>query len=346
MNSSRFLFYFLICFLVSVVDVLRDLNEEDFFEAIEHVPLIFLVTFVLTTSVYYLRLWLLKKSSLKTFAYKESKNKWILYSVIIIIKAIVFTFIIRSLAQIFQPDYTSYSLSGLFFWASFTAILCVILFVYVIEAFLESESEKKEFIIKLSEIENERMIAKYQALKNQLNPHFLFNSFNSLSALIELDSKKAESFLQGLSDVYRYNLDHSEDIVITLEKELELIKVYMQLQQIIFNNSLQITYNIDVDKLGYLLPPMTLELLVENAIKHNVVEKTSPLKIEISSKDNYVVVENNYQRRGDSISNTDSLGIGLKNLKNQYELIHDEKPTFKIEDGKYQAIIPLIKPSI
>ncbi|MEW7290296.1 sensor histidine kinase [Aquimarina sp. 2304DJ70-9] len=346
MNINRFLFYFLICFLVSVVDILRDLRQESFLEAIEYVPLVFIITFILTTGIYYLRLWILKKSPLNRFTHKESKSNKLLYGLIIIVKATVFTFIIRLLGQIFEPDYVSYSLTGLFFWGSFTVIISVILFVYVIEAFLESQAEKQEFVMKLNEIENERTVAKYQALKNQLNPHFLFNSFNSLSALMSIDINKADDFLQQLSSVYRYNLDHSEELVVPLDKEIKLIKSYMALQHIRFRESIQIIYQIDESKTNYLIPPMTLELLVENAIKHNIVEKTNPLHITIITKGDYIIVENNYQPRGTAVDQDSSFGIGLKNLKKQYELIHTEAPTFIVENNTYTARIPLIKPDI
>jgi sensor histidine kinase YesM len=335
----------LICFFVSVIDVLRDLKNESFIEAIEFVPATLIVTFLFTLSVHKVRNWILKMSFIKSFLIKKN-YKWMTYTFVILIKAIISTFIIRIIAKSYSPEYTSYALTGLFFWASFVAIVSIILMVYVIEAFLESELEKKEFSLKLTEIENERVVAKYQALKNQLNPHFLFNSFNSLSALIAIDVIKADAFLQELSNVYRYNLDHSEELVVSLKKELKLIKSYMALQNIRFRESITINYTIDNKKNDFLLPPMTLELLVENAIKHNRVEKTNPLKISIETHGNYVIVENGFQPRGTAVNKDSSLGIGLKNLKNQYELIHTEVPIFKIENGKYIARIPLITPNI
>jgi LytS/YehU family sensor histidine kinase len=234
----------------------------------------------------------------------------------------------------------------LIFWAISTALLFNILYVYQLEYFLLISEKKHTAEIKISKQQKEIFTSKYNSIKKQLNPHFLFNSFNSLSALINTDPKKADFFLQSLSEVYRYNLSYNEEIVITLENEMNLIEKYISLQQVRFGVGLEIRYNIASEKIKYLLPPMTLELLVENAIKHNIIEKTKPLQIRIITKENYVIVENNYQKRGNSLPQTDSLGLGLKNLTNQYELIHTEVPKFKVKNGLFQAIVPLIEPSL
>lgn len=344
MGKNRFLFYFLISFLVSLVDVLRDLGQESFLDAIDYSAYTFLATFLATTIIYYLRSWIFKNSKVKKFTDLKKSNKWLLYISAILTKSMFFALLVNVIGRIVSPQYSSYSLTGLFFWGSFIAVLCIVLFVYVIEAFLESEAQKREIAIKLSNIENEKIISKYLALKNQLNPHFLFNSFNSLSALISIDKEKAEDFLQKLSDVYRYNLTHSEEIVVPLEKELELARSYMVLQKIRFKEAIEIDYRIDPFKLNQLIPPMTLELLIENAIKHNIVTKNNPLKIKIYTLEADVVVENNYQSRTDS--KPDSFGIGLKNLEKQYRLIHNILPVFEVKDDKFLAVIPLIKPSI
>ena len=347
MNINRFLFYFLLCTLVNVVNFLRDLQYESPIEALKYVPYIFPTILTFTIGMYYLRLYILNLPFVISIIPKGRHGvKWAYWLLLIIIKSLLLALIAMVLSELFFPGYYDKSITSLFFWGNFMAIFCVILFAYVMEAFLESEAEKQEFVLKLNEIDNERTMAKYQALKNQLNPHFLFNSFNSLSALMDIDIEKADNFLQELSNVYRYNLDHNEELVVSLSKEISLIRSYMVLQRIRFRESIQITYQIDESKTNYLIPPMTLELLVENAIKHNVVEKTNPLHITIATKENYIVVENNFQPRGKAIDKDSSFGIGLENLKNQYELIHKEVPTFKVENNKYIANIPLITPNI
>lgn len=346
LKNGRIYIYLLIASLITLLNFLFELDQNSLEEALYETIIVFPLTLSLTFLVYKIRAYIYRNKILNTCA-NNSFNIKLIIAIIIIIKTFVLAVIIKYITHIaFNDEQNDIIFFDLIFWAISIALLFNILYIYQYEHFLLISEKKHQAELEVTKHQKEIFTSKYHSIKKQLNPHFLFNSFNSLSALIDIDSKKADSFLQGLSDVYRYNLDHSEEIVITLEKELELIKKYMNLQKIRFNNSLQIFYSIDSDKLNYLLPPMTLELLVENAIKHNIIEKTRPLKIKITTEGNYVIVENNYQQRGDSLTKADSLGIGLKNLKNQYELIYTEVPSFKIKDDIFQVIVPLIEPSI
>lgn len=337
----------LISFFLGLIEFLNDLEDENASEAFEFVPVIIPFSFVIILTIYYSRFYVLKHPLFTK--YIKNKNPiitWVFYIVFILIETLILTTVISVLGYFFGEDKMETGVTSLFYWISFTVIISLILFVYMMELFLDTESKKKEIEIKLSKIENESTRAKYLSLKKQLNPHFLFNSFNSLSALINIDVNKADQFLLELSNVYRYNLDHSEELVVPLNKELELIKSYMALQTIRFKESIHINYLIDKSKFSYLLPPMTLELLIENAIKHNIIEKKTPLNITIATIDNYIVVENNYQPRANPVNKYESHGIGLKNLKNQYELIYNEMPSFEVVDKKYIAKIPLLTPNL
>ncbi|WP_160114002.1 sensor histidine kinase [Aquimarina sp. AU119] len=345
MNNNRFLFYLLISILASLVDFLKDLGNEAPLEALEFLPVVLPTTFLFILAVYYLR-----KLIFKTRLYKAINEKNKLYrigfdSFLVVSKSFVFAFVAKIIAILLFWDYNEPYFFDLLFWGNFIAIFSITLFVYVLEAFLESESQKQEFKVKLAEFENEKSVAKYLALKKQLNPHFLFNSFDSLIGLIGEDPKKAEYFVEELSNVYRYSLNQSEEMVVTLKKELQLINSYLALQKIRFGESLELTTEIDFTQHDLLLPPMTLELLIENAIKHNVVEKNKPLKISIKASDNYVIVTNNYQPRANALSKN-SLKIGLSNLVNQYRFIYKILPTFEIKDEVYIATIPLIEPEL
>lgn len=327
-----------------VVNFLKDAADETPLDPVKYFPYICIIL-AFAWSIYYLRFYLVKLPFLNSPRLKKNNYyRWV-WLCFILLKSFIFSYVAATIAEVASPGERDVSITGVFFWATFTAVFCIVLFVYMLEAFFESETEKQAFTMKLNEIENERTIAQYHALKNQLNPHFLFNSFNSLYSLMTIDVEKAEHFLQELSNVYRYNLDHSEELVVSLNSEIHLIKSYMELQRIRFRESIQITYNITSSQLIYLLPPMTLELLVENAIKHNIAEKTNPLVIEVYTENDDVVVKNNYQPRKESKLNT-SLGIGNNNLRKQYELIHDRIPTFEIIDNTYVVRIPLIKPSL
>lgn len=180
---------------------------------------------------------------------------------------------------------------------------------------------------------------KFEVLKSQINPHFLFNSLNVLSGLINVDKAKAQLFIDEFSQIYRYVLETIEQPVVTLNQELEFMRSYLFLQQIRYGESLSYSVNIQSELLAMVVPPLTLQVLLENAIKHNIVNESKPLKIEIYSEGNFLFVKNNIQPK---ISGT-STGLGLKNLVKRYALISKLEPSFKVLNNHYVAKIPLIK---
>ena len=202
------------------------------------------------------------------------------------------------------------------------------------------EEEKNILLLKAEKQEKENILSQFETLKNQVNPHFLFNCLNALSSLVHDDPDLAEAFIVRLTRVYRYVLDLKDQDLISLEEELEFIKSYFFLQQIRFGNSLHMYTQIDSKWLSYKIPPLTLQLLVENAIKHNIISRENPLTVELYAEDSgNFVVKNNYQLRNEKV---DSTGIGLTNLKARYQFLSDKKPTFFIEDGFYYAKVPIL----
>lgn len=345
MKRTRFALYLLIAFLVTVIDFMSEINngilEEELFFAVQTLPAVLGTCYL----QFHLRKWIIGTTFYKTISSKGPAHRRFLWSAAILIKTGLIASLARYLSSLLLPEFDSGVFFDLLFWAVFIGAMCIGLFVYALESFIELQQERQDFQLTLKEHENEKLVAKFLNLKKQLNPHFLFNSFNSLSGLISMDQKKAEYFLSELSNVYRYTLDQSDELVVPLERELQLIRSYVALQKIRFGDSLKVEYNISAHDLRMLLPPMTLELLVENAIKHNVVEKESPLNIVINTLNNYAVVSNNYQPRQGSGAHTHSPGMGLKNLTNQYAMIHNEEPNFDIRNGNYVAVIPLIEPN-
>lgn len=204
---------------------------------------------------------------------------------------------------------------------------------YVVERLKESMMEKET--IKQQALQHE-----FDSLKNQVNPHFLFNCFNTLSSLITEDKEKAEVFLNELSKVYRYLLRNNEDGLSTVENEVKFIRSYYGLLRTRHGEAVQMTINIDKRYSQYLLPSLTLQLLVENVVKHNMLAKSQPLVIEIfTTAGNKLVVNNNLQRRA---VKAPSNKVGLENIKAKYELLN--QPGFQVmEDGKnFTVVLPLI----
>ena len=204
---------------------------------------------------------------------------------------------------------------------------------YVVERLKESMLEKET--LKQQAIQHE-----FDALKNQVNPHFLFNCFNTLSSLISEDRQKAEMFLNELSKVYRYLLRNNEDGLSTVENEIKFIRSYYGLLKTRHGEALQMTIEIDKRYNPYLLPSLTLQLLVENVVKHNMLSRTHPLVIEIfTTAGNKLVVNNNLQRR---TIKAPSNRVGLENIQAKYDLLNQQG--FQVmEDGKnFTVVLPLI----
>ena len=194
-------------------------------------------------------------------------------------------------------------------------------------------------------LENQRLLAenirnRYEALKNQLNPHFLFNSLNTLDGLIGFDDEKAHSYLQNLSSSFRYTIQNKQ--ITTLKEELHFVASYAFLMKIRYGDNLNIQYNIDEKYHLYYIMPISLQLLIENAIKHNVINDKHPLTIYIETAENDTVkVWNVIQPK---INTDEGEGIGLPNLVERYKLLFD-KDVIITQSDVFTVKIPLIKQS-
>ena len=180
----------------------------------------------------------------------------------------------------------------------------------------------------------------FETLKSQVNPHFLFNCFNTLSSLITEDQKQAENFLNELSKVYRYLLRNNENGLSTLQTEIKFIESYYRLLRTRHGESVELNIEIDKKYEQYLLPSLSLQLLVENAVKHNVLSKSKCLVIApFPPLGNKLVVSNNLQLR---TVKAPSNKIGLDNIRGKYELL-DQSGFHVLEDSNsFSVVLPLI----
>ncbi len=217
--------------------------------------------------------------------------------------------------------------------------VCNVAVMIIFEAWIffiaESESEKRneELLKELTQI-------RFEVLKNQMNPHFMFNSLNVLTGLIETDPGKSQRFIEEFSSIYRYVLDTIEQQVVTLEKELEFARSYMYLQQIRHGEYLNYSVNIRSELLSFYLPPLSLQVVLENAIKHNQVSEEKPLHVEIFDKENDLIVTNTLQPK---MTFGKSTGIGQKNLEKRYALVCSRIPEFHVGTDEYRVVLPLMK---
>lgn len=253
---------------------------------------------------------------------------------------IILSFLISSLVfTIINNFYKSIDLTdhSIVHWTLIYSVTNLI-FVSSLEGYLFfHESQKSKF--EAAKLRSEIAGIKLEILKSQINQHFMFNSLNVLSGLLKKDPEKAQQFIEEFSSIYRYVLESIEQPLTNLEKELGFVKSYLFLQQIRYGRSLSFSENISPDQLEKMLPPLSLQVILENAIKHNIVNEDRPLLIEMYSDGESLIIRNNFQPK---ISNIESSGLGQKNIKRRYQIICNQSPEFILENGFYTARLPLI----
>lgn len=218
-------------------------------------------------------------------------------------------------------------------------ILAVLLFAGLIFWYIKAREKR---IHKVQALEQQRVEFQFQTLRSQVNPHFLFNSFNTLMQMIEEDKKKAAAYVQTLSDFFRNILRYREVEVIGLDEEFKVLQGYYFLQQQRYGNKFSL--EVRVDNAGeYVVPPLTLQLLVENALKHNVITSAKPLLVEIFAEGECLIVRNNLQLKQEPEQST---RVGLANIGRRYSLLSQRDVTIEEKDGYFIVKLPLVKQSV
>ena len=221
-------------------------------------------------------------------------------------------------------------------------ILFLLITTSTIMALLELRylnDEKDALVYHNERLEKEKIETLYNSLKQQVNPHFLFNSLSVLSSLIHYDVKRADLFIQHFSDIYRYVLDLNKQHLVTLDQELKFLNSYLFLQRIRFGENIHLDSSITEENKSLSLPPLSLQLIFENILKHNIISQQFPMSISLSIKDEYLIIQNTLRPRLDQ----ESLGIGIPNLKEKYQLLNRSAPTFEKESDRYTVSLPLFK---
>lgn len=201
--------------------------------------------------------------------------------------------------------------------------------------------EWRQAAIDVERLKTENLKSKFESLKSQVNPHFLFNSLNALSSLVYTDQDRAADFIQKLADVYRYVLDHQNDELVSLRDEIEFLKSYVYLNQIRFGNNLRVTYqNVDESEKNWMIPPVALQMLMENALKHNEVSTEFPLDVQVIKKSDNIWIINNLNPIYHPKS--DAGGLGLTNVKERFAMMTDEKVLVEKTNTHFRVQVPLL----
>ena len=198
----------------------------------------------------------------------------------------------------------------------------------------------KMHVKKTEALARENIQSQLETLKNQLDPHFLFNSLNTLASLIDEDNLDAQKYLEQLSDVYRYVLVNREKNTVSLEEEMGFLDAYLYLNKIRFRENLLVEKHLSAESYSHQIAPLSLQMLVENAIKHNIVSKESPLRIRISEEDHhYLSVENNIQAKKTFEKSTK---VGLQNIINRYHLLTGREVEITHNTATFKVNLPLL----
>ncbi|MFN8326574.1 MAG: 2TM domain-containing protein [Flavobacteriaceae bacterium] len=235
-------------------------------------------------------------------------------------------------------DFLKTQTFGSYFQTIITTIIIslIIHVIYLYKTYQETRLKEQKVIAGTAN-------ARFESLKNQIDPHFLFNSLNVLSSLIEENPDNAQKFTASLSKIYRYVLEQKDKELVSLEEELSFAKTYMNLLKMRFENSISydVVSNVEIQEAKVV--PLSLQLLLENTIKHNIVSENKPLSIKIYIEKNYLVVENNLQKK-EVLS--DRQGVGLQNIVNRYALISERKVLVEQTNEFFKVKIPILTKQI
>lgn len=224
------------------------------------------------------------------------------------------------------------------YFISFLMTFIVTLFFHVFYTYKSFQENK----VKEQKIIATTANAQFESLKNQIDPHFLFNSLNVLSSLIEENPENAQKFTTSLSKIYRYVLEQKDKELVAVSEELTFAKIYMQLLAMRFENSIsyELPENTNEDAK---VVPLSLQLLLENCIKHNVVSSSKPLHVKICMEHNQLVVENNWQKK-EVLS--DGKGVGLQNIVNRYALLTERQVKIIQNEKSFKVYLPILTKQI
>lgn len=247
-----------------------------------------------------------------------------------------------SITYIFSVNVFEVSGNDLFWDVFIKSLMLMVLDLLIISIYYSTNLTKywKNAIETNEELKRENLQAKYEVLKNKVNPHFLFNSLNTLSSLIERKPELGSDFVKKLSDIYRYVLEQSDKELVALDKEMKFVKDYIFLSKMRFGDALNFRSTIPANT-NIKVVPLGLQTLVENAIKHNIISDDMPLQIEVGTENGFIIIKNKLQKK--SIIMPDRKPHGLENLRNRYAYHTNSAISITESDEIFIVKLPIIE---
>jgi two-component system LytT family sensor kinase len=304
---------------------------------------IYITTLIITSSIWLGNRFIMIWSRTRFPLFEENRKRLRFQSIVMIVYTLLATnlmgYMLRGYCDFENINYPGRTLGDILFNSNSASFFCTLTVVAIYESIyfmqqLKLSVEEKELL------KRESLLAQLNALKTQVNPHFLFNNLNTLCSIIPENPDQAVAFVQQLSKVYRHILEVKDEKSIPLKDEMAVLEAYAFLLKTRFGDNLEIDMQVDPKQMDDLIVPLSLQLLMENAIKHNIVSHDRPLKIIVKIVDGRLVVSNNLQKKNQIIEST---GIGLTNIRNRYKLLTDKLILVTETLHDFTVSIPLIQ---
>ncbi|WP_418124120.1 sensor histidine kinase [Chryseobacterium sp. PTM-20240506] len=287
------------------------------------------ITSAFAVVMWYLNIFLLNRNT--------KKRQGISYSRLLVVLALGMV-VMFGLAWIQQLILSHINFGPVMLMVEVRGILINLVF-YMFLNLVQHNYAGQQVHLELEKVKSDNLGAQYELLKQQVNPHFLFNSLNTLKSMVETHDEETIDFIIKLSDFYRFTLESRKLDLITVEEEMKILNSYLFLQKARFGNGFTFTDTLGKETLKTLIPPFTLQLLVENCIKHNIVSQSKPLHIRIYDADQKIIIENPIQRK---LVPEDSLGVGLNNVNMRYKHLLDQEIDILDNNQIFQIKLPFI----
>jgi sensor histidine kinase YesM len=291
------------------------------------------ITFTISFILFWINFYILKPLQ------SNKKINWINFTLAFAVSfgvVLLLSHYLFALKKSFLPKVDIPRSGNLFITKDFFLALVVIICIYVIRLVFQNQKNRLE----IQSLKIENLQRQFDALKNQVSPHFLFNSLSSLKTLIYESPEVAQEYLNHLSSVLRYTLQANENRLVSLNDELQFVESYFFLIKLRFTKNITMVQSISNELLGYKVPPLALQILMENAVRHNEISKRNPLEISIATTQNQTLIVINTINK--KFTPEPGAGVGLVNLSNQYRILGDRDISIRKEDQNFIVEIPLL----
>jgi len=329
MNLKKFL---TLVIITAVLVFLLNIILGDWYSAVKYLPYYFIYS-----ATFAIGNWLYFDAIGRFLSWEKNPERTLIVSILGVIPVNALIYFLLNLffrVIIGKQDFNTFVKHINVLEYTFVILFALVIALFIIIGYFFKAIREEKLKIEQLKTQNER--AKFESLKNQLDPHFLFNNLNVLTALIGENPDKAEDFSMALSDIYKYVLEQKDKELVPLQEELDFAKKYLSLLKMRYEDDLHFVLPDNVPE-NAKIPPLSLQILLENTVKHNSITATKPLKINLEINNGYLIVSNNKNPK----PNNNQQGIGLQNIIKRYKILSQKPVNIKDNKEKFEVQIPI-----